>query len=151
LTQQQPAVPGDVTSLYKRHNDERTRPSFDEISKVLHCVIADYSKTFIIIDALDECQVSDGNHRKLLAEIFNLQARTRVSLFATSRFIPEIVKEFEGSISSEIRANDEDVKRYLDGHMFQLPSFVLRNSDLQEEIKTAIVKAVAGMYDLPTV
>ncbi len=63
----------------------------------------------------------------------------------TSRFIPEIVKNFEGSISLEIRASDEDVRRYLEGHMSRLPSFVLRGLDLQEEIKTEIIKAVDGM------
>jgi Cdc6-like AAA superfamily ATPase len=140
LIQRQP-LPENVTGLYKRHNDERTRPSFDEISKVLHSVVADYSKTFIIIDALDECQVS-----RLLSEIFNLQAKTNASLFATSRFIPEIMKKFDGSISLEIRASNEDVQRYLDGHMSQLPSCVQRSHDLQEEIKTEIIKTIDGMY-----
>jgi hypothetical protein len=38
------------------------------------------------------------------------------------------------------------LRRYLDGHMSSLPSFVLRSPDLQEEVKTDIVKAVEGMY-----
>jgi hypothetical protein len=46
----------------------------------------------------------------------------------------------------EIRANNEDVQRYLDGHMSRLPSFVSRSSDLKEEIKSEIIKAVDGMY-----
>jgi hypothetical protein len=57
------------------------------------------------------------------------------------------MKEFDGrSTLLEIRANDEDVQRYLDGHMSRLPSFVLRRHDLQEEIKTEIIKAVDGMH-----
>jgi hypothetical protein len=146
LLQERPSMPEKVKSIYDRHKDKRTRPSFDEISKLLHSVVADYSRTFIIIDALDECQTSNGGRRKLLSEIFNLQARTGAYFFATSRFIPEIGKEFEGSISIEIRASDDDVQRYLDGHMSQLPACVSRSSDLQEEIKTEITKAVDGMY-----
>jgi Cdc6-like AAA superfamily ATPase len=146
LIQRQPSVPEKVMSLYKHHYDERTRPSFDEISKVLHSIVYNYSKTFIIIDALDECQVSDGGRRMLLSEIFNLQAKTGASFFATSRFIPEIAKEFEGNISLEIRASDDDVQRYLDAKMSQLRPFASRNSTLQEEIKSEIVKAVDGMY-----
>jgi hypothetical protein len=46
----------------------------------------------------------------------------------------------------EICASDEDVRRYLEGHMRQLPSFVERNQLLQEEIKTKISEAVDGMY-----
>ena len=72
--------------------------------------------------------------------------KCEANIFATSRFIPEITEKFEGSISLEIRASDEDVRRYLDGHMSQLPAFVKRSPDLQEEIKTEIIKAVEGMY-----
>jgi hypothetical protein len=146
LVQEQPSVPYSMKSLYERHKIKRTRPSFDEISQVLQSIMAGYSRAFIIVDALDECQVSDGGRRKFLLEIFNLQAKTGASLFATSRFIPDVMEEFKGSPSLEIRANDEDVQRYLDGHMLQLPSFVLRSPDLREEIKTEIVKAVDGMY-----
>jgi Cdc6-like AAA superfamily ATPase len=141
-----PVMPESMKNLYKRHMGKQTRPSLDEISKELHSVVADYSKSFIIIDALDECQVSDGGRQKFLSELLNLQAKAGASLFATSRFIPEITKEFVGkSVSLEIRASEEDVRRYLDGHMAQLPSFVLSRPDLREEIKTEIVKAVDGM------
>jgi hypothetical protein len=146
LIQEQRFVPESVKTLYERHKDKRTRPSFDEISKELHSVVADYSRAFIIIDALDEYHTSDRDRRKLLSEIFNLQAKTGASFFATSRFIPEIRREFEESVSIEIRASEDDVQRYLDGHMSQLPSFVSRSSDLQVEIKTEIIKAVDGMY-----
>ena len=146
LIQEQPSVPESMKGLYEHHKDRRTRPSSDEILAVLHSVIRDYSRTFIIIDALDECQVSNGVRRILLSEILDLQARTGANLFATSRFIPEIEKEFKRDLLLEIRASDEDVRKYLGGHMFQLPSFVLNNLDLQEEIKTSIVNAVDGMY-----
>jgi len=94
LVQDRPSVPGTVKSLYERHKDKRTRPSFDETSKVLHSVVTDYSRVFIIVDALDEYQVSDGGRRRLLSEIFSLQAKTGASFFATSRFIPGITNMF---------------------------------------------------------
>src|SRR2546421_12165468 len=75
---------------------------------------------FIIIDALDECEVSDGGRRMLLSEVFNLQAKTGTCFFATSRFIPEIMKEFEGRRLLEIRAGDNDVRRYIDAKMSRL-------------------------------
>ena len=46
----------------------------------------------------------------------------------------------------EIHASEEDVRRYLDGYMFRLPGFIVRSLELQEEIKTRIIKAVDGMY-----
>jgi hypothetical protein len=63
-----------------------------------------------------------------------------------SRLIPEIREKFKESISVEIRASEEDMRRCLDGHMFQLPGFVIKSLELQEEIKTEIVRSVNGMY-----
>ena len=145
LVQGQPSVPKDIKSLYERHKMKRTRPSLDEISEVLQSIMANYSRTFIAIDALDECGASDGGWWKFLSEISKLQAKTGTCLFATSRFIPEITAEFKARPSLEIRANAGDVRKYLDGHMSQLRPFVSRKPDLQEEIKTEIVKAVDGM------
>ena len=145
LVQGQPSVSSSVKSLHERYRAKRARPSFDEISKVLQSTIASYSRTFIIIDALDECATSEGGRGEFLSEIFKLQAKTGANLFATSRFIPDITEEFKGSPSLEIRANGEDVRRYLDGHMSHLRPFVSRKPDLQEEIKNQIVQAVDGM------
>ena len=146
LVEHQPSLPGSVKTLYNYHKDKRTRLSSDEISGVLQSVAAAYSRVFIIVDALDECQISDGCRQRFLSGLFNLQAKCGVNLFATSRPILSIEKEFEGNIILEIRASEEDVRRYLEGHMFRLPGFVVRSLELQEEIKTNIVKAVDGMY-----
>ncbi|KAH9204100.1 hypothetical protein DL95DRAFT_439405 [Leptodontidium sp. 2 PMI_412] len=105
LSQKRASLPDSVKTLYEKHKDQRTRPSFDEISR-----------TF------------------------------QANVFATSRFIPEVTEKFEGSISLEIRASEEDVRRYLDGHIFRLPAFVSRSPDLQEEIKARIVLLVKGMF-----
>jgi hypothetical protein len=142
LTQGQSSLPDAVKSLYDRHKGKQARPLFDEISRALQSVVTIYSRVFIAIDALDECQVS----HTLLSELFSLQVKHRANLFATSRFIPEITREFHGSISLEIRASEHDVRRYVDSRVSHLPSIIRRSPDLQEEIKTEIVKAVDGMY-----
>ncbi|KAF8856206.1 hypothetical protein BDZ45DRAFT_705761 [Acephala macrosclerotiorum] len=135
-----------VKELHERHKKPRTRPSFDEISKALHSISTEYSRVFIVIDALDECKSVDGCRTRFLSEIFSLQAKQGVNVFATSRFIPEITEKFDKGSPIEIRASDEDVQKYLDGQMFILPGFVDRSPALQEEIKTAIIKAVDGMF-----
>jgi len=145
LAKSQPSLPGIVKDLYDRHKVKRTRLSLEEISRCLQAVTALYSRVFIVLDALDECQVSHGCRPKFLSEIFNLQNKLATNLFATSRRIPEIVERFNKSISLEIRASDQDVQRYLDSHMSQLPLYVLRDPGLQHEIRTQIIKAVDGM------
>lgn len=146
LAESQSSLPGSVKDLYDQHKRKRTRPSLDEISKVLQSVVMMYSRVFIIVDALDECQVSDGCRTKFLSELSNLQTKHGINIFATSRFIPNIVDHFKTNVSLEIRASTDDVARYLEGHIDQLPSFVQQNRQLQEEIKTGISNAVDGMY-----
>jgi len=145
LSQERSPLPHVVEALYKHHNGKRTKPTFDEMSATLQSVATMYSRVFIVVDALDECQVSDKCRARLLSEIFNLQAKTGANLFATSRFIQEIIEEFKGCPSLEIRASDGDVMRYLDSHMSQLQPCVIKSSDLQEMIKAKITKAVDGM------
>ncbi|KAL7906419.1 hypothetical protein GGI35DRAFT_458100 [Trichoderma velutinum] len=146
LAQSRPSLSDSVKSLYSSHRAERKRPSLDEISKELKSIAVLYSKVFIIVDALDECQASDGCRSTFLSEIFSLQEKSGVNLFVTSRFIPEITEKIERSVSLEIRASEHDVRKYMDGQISRLPSFVQRHSDLQEEIKTGIANAVDGMF-----
>jgi hypothetical protein len=148
FVQERRSIPDSVKTLYNRHKNKRTRPSLDEILRILQSVVKVYSRVFIIVDALDECQISDGCRQRFLSSLFNLQAKCGANLFATSRPISSIKKEFKGNPMLEIRASEEDVRRYLEGHMFRLPGFVVRSLELQEEIKTAIVKAVDGMYGI---
>jgi Cdc6-like AAA superfamily ATPase len=151
LVEEQPSIPDVVRNLFSRHKPKRTRPSPDEVLSALHCVTALYSRTFIIIDALDECQVSHEGRGKFLKEIFDLQAKIGVNVFATSRFIREIENKFDKSIRLEIHARDVDVRKYLDSKMENFQSFVLKNPSLQAEIKSTIAKAADGMYVYPIV
>jgi hypothetical protein len=144
LIQRRAVIPECVIEIHKRHKSEGTRPSFDEILGGFRSVACGYGKIFVVLDALDEFK-DFTECRKFLTAIFDLQAETKMSLFATSRFIPELEKEFEGSVFLEIDAKQDDVRKYLNSHLSRLPSFVSRNPDLQDEIKTGIIQAVRGM------
>jgi hypothetical protein len=61
LAQGQSALPESVKSLYESHKNKQTRPSFDRISRTLRSVAANFSKVFIIMDAIDECHVAAGH------------------------------------------------------------------------------------------
>lgn len=57
-----------------------------------------YLRAFVV-DALDECQASNGYRMRFLSDIFNLQAKCQARLFAPSRFIPEITEKFNETYS----------------------------------------------------
>lgn len=152
FVEQLPSIPEYAWNLYARHKDKRT-PPLDEVSQALRSIVTDYSRAFILVDAVDECQVSEGVGTRLLTELFALQAMTGANVLGTSRFIPDVLKHFEGrSTQLEVRVNDNDLVRYLDEHMWKLPNFFPHRTDLQDHlqdhIKTAIIEAVNGMYVL---
>ncbi|KAI5459592.1 hypothetical protein BGZ63DRAFT_360315 [Mariannaea sp. PMI_226] len=146
LAQCQPSLPESIKGLHSRHKTKRTRPSLDEISTLLQLVVSTYSRVFIIVDALDECQTDYGCRTRFLSEVFKLQEMYGISIFATSRFVPDITDCFQQSLSKEIRASAGDVARYLQDHIGQLPFFVQQNQKLKEEILTGISQAVDGMF-----
>lgn len=143
LAESQPSLSSTMKDLYNRHETKRTRPSLKEISDTLQVVAKSFARVFVIVDALDECQVSSRSD--FLTEIFSLQTKCGSNIFATSRFMPDISERFIG-MRLKIQASNQDVQRYLNGHMSQLPGCVLRSSELQDEIKSKIIEAVDGMY-----
>ncbi|KAI4149988.1 MAG: hypothetical protein LQ340_004326 [Diploschistes diacapsis] len=145
LAQGQPVFPEYLKDLYQRHKQRGTRPSVDEICRTLHSVATGLSRVFVVIDALDECQISDGCRSRFISELLDLHTRLGANVLVTSRFIPEITKSFENTVSLEIRASNEDIGRYLNGNLSNLPHLVSTNAELQEEIKESITKCVDGM------
>jgi Cdc6-like AAA superfamily ATPase len=143
LAQDQSSLPESVKTLFINCKKKQARPSLDEISKVIQSVAALYSRVFVVVDALDECQASD--RRTFLTNLFDLQIKCRANVLATSRFISQITTKFKGKPSLEIIASQEDIERYLEGHITQLSCFEEWDTQLQQEIKTGIAKAVDGM------
>ena len=80
--------------------------------------------------------------------IFDLKERSGANVFTTSRFILEITEKFPvgKSLWRKIHASKEDIERYLDAQMRELPSFDDWTPQLQTEIKSAISDSVDGMY-----
>ncbi|KAK8000389.1 hypothetical protein PG990_012989 [Apiospora arundinis] len=146
VAQGQSRFPGSVKELYRRHKQRRTRPSTYEFSRALHSMVVPCSRVFIIVDALDECTVSDGCRSQFISELQKLQASLDVNILATSRFIPEITARFREAVQLEIRASESDISTYLNGNLSHLPGFVSRNLELQAEIKEYIIKYVDGMF-----
>jgi len=152
LTRGRSSLPESIRSLHNKHKDKKTQPSLDEISAALQSVAALYSRVFIIVDALDECQ--DACRSKFMSQIFSLQDNSAANLFATSRHIREIKEKFDGrSVLLTISARKEDVEEYLDGHMSELPLLDETNQDIpketrekfKDEVKTNIVQVVNGV------
>ncbi|KAF3275192.1 hypothetical protein TWF970_006914 [Orbilia oligospora] len=149
LVRRQRSLPEELKQLYEEDkNNIGMRPSVDQICKALKSVVTLYSRVFVIIDALDECQMQSPDYcrGKLISTIFDLHAECGVNILATSRHIKEIVEQFteQGSTTLEVHADDEDLRMYLDGRIDQTKRKMLREH--RGAIKDEIVKAVQGMF-----
>jgi Cdc6-like AAA superfamily ATPase len=145
LLVRQSIVPNFIREWYDQHRKgEKPRLSRNEILEALSSITKTYSRTFIIIDALDECK-TDHIRSELLSQVYKLQEGFDVRLMVTFR--PSIVPIRLSSVTElEIRAYLEDIEEYLSGRMSELPSVVQDNDMLQCKIKSHILSLVDGMY-----
>jgi hypothetical protein len=135
---------GTAEGLYQRHCEKRTTPSLDEVFNILSSVIAKYSKVHIIVDAIDEYIEAQ---RQILVKYLAIMSPT-INLMITSR--PHITPDgcLPNLNSLEIRANEDDVRRYVDAQISlssRLSKHVQNRTDLREEIDSKIIRTVDGM------
>jgi hypothetical protein len=130
--------------LYYQHQEKGTSPSDNEVFNVLRAAIGDYSKVYIIVDAIDEYPEAQ---RQILLEYLVMMGST-VNLMVTSR--PHIRPD--GSLPNiealQICANEDDIRRYVEGQIQKsswLSGHVQTRADLREEILSTITSTVDGM------
>ncbi|KAK6533586.1 hypothetical protein TWF694_002523 [Orbilia ellipsospora] len=142
LCRGRPSVPDALKELHDEYRKTSLRPSLARILKILESVITFYSTIFIVIDALDECDCWEA----LVRQIFGFQTKTSVRFFATSRFIPEITKTFQGKPTYEIRAREDDLRKYIQTDAQCITNIIGNNPDLLREIEDKILASVDGMF-----
>jgi hypothetical protein len=156
------AMPDCVKSLYGQHEQRGTRPGWNELSDCLQAVSTLYSRVFVVVDALDECDPSDNCRRRFISALFDLQAKSTANVFATSRPLPDIQDQFHHTPSVKIQAAKDDVKKYIRSRMKHMPELQAifagearrkeGNPYFQpleaEHITICISNAVQGMYVL---
>ena len=140
LVQCSNSLPNAIKTLYDKHKKNGTRLSLMDISSSLESVTSLYSRTFIVIDGLDECLVWG----EVMAY---LRVLPGVNILTTCRDYSEIVDDLElrGGTSLEVRATDTDMRRYLDRSMWKLARVVRRDQDLRDDISNSILAASGGM------
>ncbi|KAN0075579.1 hypothetical protein V8E54_006849 [Elaphomyces granulatus] len=140
-----PIIPEAIREWYNKHlKGEKPGLSRDEIRVALCSIIRTYSRTFVVIDALDECK-TDQIRNELLSEVYKLQEGSDIRLMVTFR--PSIEPEPRSSMTKlEIRAYKEDIEQYLSSRISELRTVVRRSNELQRKIKDRISTLVDGMF-----
>ena len=95
------------------------------------------------MDALDEC-TDDATRTALLTTLKDLP----INLFVTSRYSLTIEEKFDGVKRLDIRAHDDDVRRYVEKRIFRedrLARHVKADPSLQDDIVNKVVDSAKGM------
>ncbi|RDA83108.1 hypothetical protein CP532_4429 [Ophiocordyceps camponoti-leonardi (nom. inval.)] len=143
--------PDVVKSLYEQQKKTNSKPLLSEVRRALQHVVSLHSRVFILVDALDECYTATDTLSSFLDELGELKTKSAINVFATSRHIPRVTKQFETgnfghSMWEEIRATEEDVGLFLEDDLERLPEFMKEYPDLMGTIKAEITASVDGMF-----
>ncbi|KAK4691933.1 hypothetical protein P7C71_g5177, partial [Lecanoromycetidae sp. Uapishka_2] len=126
--------------------DQRREVQQQDLEQALLLTQADFEQTFLVIDALDEC---DNEHRKdLLRSLAALQKEPSVRIFLTSRphLSQEITKKFENPLQVQIGATDHDLRVYLSSKIDDSDNVDVVDKDFKEEIITKVIQAARKMF-----
>ena len=106
-----------VRDLYTKHWVQKTTPSSQDILNTLRVTTSQLSRTFIVIDGLDECSEENASRAALLSDISSLLPN--VSVMITSRTFANVI--FPRATYLDVRASDEDVRKYINARISQEP------------------------------
>lgn len=140
-------LPAELIDLFEKHNAKSTRPSVHELSSLLRAAVGGFSKTLIVLDALDECPEKDGMREHFITELLGLQPQ--VQLLVTSRIIPMIERQLADAKRVDIRASDEDIKTYLLERMNssgKMKGYFDKDQELRSKITGTIIGKAGGMF-----
>ncbi|KAF3229678.1 hypothetical protein TWF106_000169 [Orbilia oligospora] len=142
-------LPSEVKQLYITHYSRKTRRREAEIVIMLRAITKLFTKSFTIVDKLDECQKVGGYKTKFLNVLFDIQKEVGISILATSRSDGDISRFFEGAVALQISASRDDVKAYLADRMGRLEPEIL-DDEVRSMAESAISEAADGMFLLTT-
>lgn len=128
---------------YNSHRYSRTKPDSAELCSCLNEIITQFSRVYIVVDALDECDEASKTRRSLLSLLQNLGAR--VQLLFTSRPLQEVLPS---AVQLEITAQKDDLHNYLTAQIEQesvLAELCVKDEHLRREVIDEITTKASGM------
>ncbi|KAG8625208.1 hypothetical protein KVT40_006959 [Elsinoe batatas] len=144
VLRRRPEIAAPVMTLYKKHSACGTRPSSDQYEQALRQICPTYHATFLVVDALDESSISVRSD--LLSVISRLETSCSVRALCTSRSILDVEKHFKQVRRIDVFARSDDVRRYVVGHLKELPRCVQRDANLLDKVCTDIAASADGIF-----
>ncbi|KAJ7117132.1 hypothetical protein C8R44DRAFT_593899, partial [Mycena epipterygia] len=134
----------EVHALYEKHREQQTRLTLDEVYKTLSLSVAQYSKVYLIVDAVDEYP---EEQRTILLESLaaidgNVMLTSRPHIDPDSTALPNLQLV-------EIQATEDDMQQYIATQISKstrLSKHIRTRPELADEIQSKILTNVNGMF-----
>ena len=143
LASQHEVFSAELHGLYNTRVKARERPSQLDMENLLNVETRRFRKVYIFVDALDECVDDDGTRTSFLNALNDLPSIVRIMITCRPHALKHDISGESALI--EIRARDEDVRRYLERRIPHFPTCVQRKKSLIRDAIDAIVSSVEGM------
>ncbi|KAL8766351.1 MAG: hypothetical protein Q9209_006878 [Squamulea sp. 1 TL-2023] len=140
-------IPEELRLLYQHHSKQGTRPNRSELRGLLTTVASECASLFIVVDALDECEDSNGTRSDLVSTLRT--ALPEACFLITSRRSHDIELQFQDCPHLEIRASDRDIRRYISIQIRQQPriqKLIEADPSLPSLIEETIIQKSDGMF-----
>ncbi|KAJ7710106.1 ankyrin repeat-containing domain protein [Mycena olivaceomarginata] len=135
---------GSAVQLYEQHIRKQTRPSHEDMQKLLSSALIWFTQIYIILDGVDEYPADWWT--QLAKALTNLGP---ASLLVMSRPHIPPTKLFLNLVTLEIRANDKDILSYVDTQVQEsgrLSELIAEKPELHGEISSKICSSAEGMF-----
>ena len=123
----------------------RRRPDLEELKMLLVTLCNEHERTYVVVDALDEC---DAIHeRRLLLPLLESLPYGSTRLFVTSRPNHEDIYHVFDKVSQiKITAPEPEIKRFVTEKMEERKEFIERvTPELKNQIISTICTQASGM------
>lgn len=148
-TAQSSKLSPELLTLYEHCEKGQRQPRLDDLKSTLIKVLSDFSNSYIVLDALDECPERDGLLQWL--ESLPSQLPQSLRLLVLSRNEEDIAEELEAvanpAISIEDAVVDSDIREYVGSQLKNDKRFRAWPSAIRDEVETVLCAKAEGMYD----
>ncbi|KAI5847369.1 hypothetical protein DFP73DRAFT_378339 [Morchella snyderi] len=135
----------EIINNLNKLNTKGRNPSINELYNVLLETSRNFDRTFLVFDALDEC---DPSQRRFLLPLFKRMGEDCFGIFLTSRPYEDIRNSLHLTMKIEISANREDIGMYIQQRIEEDPRarVLLRHDTFRDQIITHLIDGSKGVF-----
>jgi hypothetical protein len=136
--------------------ERNLQPGIEKLREVLHASMHDFEHVYLIVDALDECPLDNGEREKLLRHL-RKWSLANLHVLYTRRPEPDIKISLEPMFSEpessmiDLGERQEEITKdigtYIDDKLISSSDFESWPPDIKLDVKKALTAKADGMYD----